>query len=125
MDLTLDENYLDLNGRNTHDYVSAWCNPTNETLTFIQNLTPNEPQILQFEPNASGSGSVIRFNGELKGPKICISVGDYREFLIRSVNGDGSSFKKLKGHVVTKTKHGVIEMMWGDSNIGDSGAKYE
>jgi len=105
------------------EFLKDKCKHGSDNL--IQDLPANKVQSIQIQPNDSGSGSVILFNGQNIGPTICISVGDNREFLIRPVNGDGSSFIKLEGHVVTKTKKGVIEMMWGDSNISDSGAKYE
>jgi hypothetical protein len=120
MDLTLDTTKLDTAGLTLGENLNDKCKHGSDTL--IHDLLPNKPQSLQFESNASGSGSVILFNGDNKGPTICISVGDYREFLIRSVNGDGSSFIKLEGHVVTLTKEGLLAMLWGKSNIGDYGA---
>jgi len=122
MDLNLDTTRFDTAGLTLQEFLNDKCK--NGSVTLIQDLLANRVHTIQFEPNASGSGSDIIYDGENKGPTICISVGDYREFLIRSASGDGSSFIKLLGHVVTKTKEGRFEVLWGDSNIGDSGAKY-
>jgi len=121
MDFTQDTTNFDTGGLTPQEFVNDKCK--HGSVTLIQDLPANRVHSIRFEPNASGSD--IIYNGQNKGPTICISVGDNREFLIRPLNGDGSSFINLEGHVVTKTKKGVIEMMWGDSNIGDSGAKYE
>jgi len=120
MDLTQETTSLDTAGLTYEEYLKDKCK--HSSVTLIQDLQANRVHTIQFEPNSSGS--IIIYDGENKGPTICISVGDYREFLIRSASGDGSSFIKLLGHVVTKTKEGRFEDLWGDSNIGDSGAKY-
>jgi len=120
MDLNLDTTRFDTAGLTLQEFLNDKCK--NGSVTLIQDLQANRVHTIQFEPNSSGS--IIIYDGENKGPTICISVGDYREFLIRSASGDGSSFIKLLGHVVTKTKEGRFEVLWGDSNIGDSGAKY-
>jgi len=120
LDLTQDMMNLDIDDGDFTRYFSLWCDL--ESATFIQDLQPNKPQSLRIEPNASGPGSVIFFNDEYIGSKICISLEDFRELLLRSVNGDGSSFIKYKGHVVSLTKDGVFQILWAASNIGDSGA---
>jgi len=121
MDFTQDTTNFDTGGLTPQEFVNDKCK--HGSVTLIQDLPANRVHTIRFEPNASGSD--IIYNGENKGPTICISVGDNREFLIRSASGDGSSFKKLEGHVVTKTKEGRFEGLWGDSNIGDSGTKDE
>jgi len=121
MDLNLDTTRFDTAGLTLQEFLNDKCK--NGSVTLIQDLLANRVHSIQFKPNASGSGFDIIYDGENKGPTICISVGDNREFLIRSASGDGSSFKKLEGHVVTKTKEGRFEGLWGDSNIGDSGTK--
>jgi len=74
LDLTQDMMNLDIDDGNFTRYFSLWCDL--ESATFIQDLQPNQPQSLRIEPNASGPGSLIFFNDEIIGSKVCISVED-------------------------------------------------
>ena len=112
---------LDLNDQSLEEYTGKLCSV--ESKNLISNPPINEVMKLDIGHDEEEEATIY-VNGEDKGPKVCIKMGDNREWLVTEVNGETSAFHKITGHTAVKNKdNGYLELLWTDSNVGDSFAR--
>ena len=125
MDLFQDTFKLDVPGLNLENlkrYTEEVCSKDKDTL--IDDITLNKVMNVVIKEDATDSSKTTILVDQVdKGPKICFELDQARELLITSIDGKATAFDKIVGRMVSQTKDGDnLEMMWTESNVGDSGA---